>query len=281
MAVIKDLLSAMISKINKAPKTVNGVEPDENGNIEVVGGASSWNDLTDKPFGEVPSTVITWDGVIGNRPVISAGDMVMAVKISEKTFSFEQLQYGTLSIHKGDNQVKPHPIIEAGVTLEQLQEEGLATSQYLFMPESIMVAYEDNITISDEGSGMSITVPEKGIYVPILGEDKYVSEVTITEPHKTLDSEDLYVDFYLDEDEGVFKMLNGKGSVYNALLNKTCRFVKLSDGEIYSKSIVVSVRHPSSVDAEAKVAFAIINGNGYGDSYEIYPNDEEVKQGPM
>lgn len=50
MATIKDLLSAMISKINKAPKTVNGVEPDENGNIEVVSGASSWNDLPDKPF---------------------------------------------------------------------------------------------------------------------------------------------------------------------------------------------------------------------------------------
>lgn len=47
MATIKDLLSAMISKINKAPKTVNGVEPDENGNI-----TSSWNDLPDKPFGE-------------------------------------------------------------------------------------------------------------------------------------------------------------------------------------------------------------------------------------
>ena len=63
MATIKDLLSAMIGKINKAPKTVNGVEPDENGNIEVVSGASSWNDLPDKPFGEETKMVpITWDG---------------------------------------------------------------------------------------------------------------------------------------------------------------------------------------------------------------------------
>lgn len=36
-------------------KTVNGKAPDENGNVEITipgTGASSWNDLTDKPFGE-------------------------------------------------------------------------------------------------------------------------------------------------------------------------------------------------------------------------------------
>ena len=52
MATIKDLLSAMIEKIHLAPKTVNGIAPDENGNVEVVGGVTSWNDLTDKPFGD-------------------------------------------------------------------------------------------------------------------------------------------------------------------------------------------------------------------------------------
>lgn len=36
--------------------SVNGIEPDENGNVEMSGGASSWNDLTDKPFGEEGET---------------------------------------------------------------------------------------------------------------------------------------------------------------------------------------------------------------------------------
>lgn len=31
-------------------KSVNGILPDENGNVEVPNGATSWNDLTDKPF---------------------------------------------------------------------------------------------------------------------------------------------------------------------------------------------------------------------------------------
>lgn len=57
MATMKNLLSAMIDKINATPKTVNGIAPDVNGNIKIevgtgTGGVSSWNDLTDKPFGE-------------------------------------------------------------------------------------------------------------------------------------------------------------------------------------------------------------------------------------
>lgn len=43
MATVKKLLSAMIDKINAAPKTINGIAPDVNGNIEIAGGgASSW-----------------------------------------------------------------------------------------------------------------------------------------------------------------------------------------------------------------------------------------------
>jgi hypothetical protein len=41
----------------KIVQTVNGVAPDENGNVDVPGGGvSSWNDLTDKPFYEESST---------------------------------------------------------------------------------------------------------------------------------------------------------------------------------------------------------------------------------
>ncbi len=41
----------------KIVQTVNGVTPDENGNVDVPGGGvSSWNDLTDKPFYEESSS---------------------------------------------------------------------------------------------------------------------------------------------------------------------------------------------------------------------------------
>ena len=40
--------------IDVGVKTVNGNQPDENGNVNVEGGSgvNSWNDLTDKPFGD-------------------------------------------------------------------------------------------------------------------------------------------------------------------------------------------------------------------------------------
>lgn len=38
-------------------KTVNGIEPDESGNVAVESFSGSWNDLSDKPFGEM--TVFT------------------------------------------------------------------------------------------------------------------------------------------------------------------------------------------------------------------------------
>ena len=52
-------------------KSVNGITPDENGNVEIMaGGTSSWNDLEDKPFDEVeliPETALVpfGDGQFG------------------------------------------------------------------------------------------------------------------------------------------------------------------------------------------------------------------------
>lgn len=77
-------------------KTVNGVEPDENGNIEVEagagGGVSSWNDLTDKPFYEEEVALdIQWDGEIGDRVYVDLngdGSQLM-VHVSDYTLTKE------------------------------------------------------------------------------------------------------------------------------------------------------------------------------------------------
>jgi hypothetical protein len=41
--------------------SVNGITPDENGNVEIYT-VTSWNDLTDKPFYDETPEPITWDG---------------------------------------------------------------------------------------------------------------------------------------------------------------------------------------------------------------------------
>lgn len=52
------------------------------------GGVSSWNDLTDKPFGESLIEYIEWDGVVGDKPTISLmGGVLTLVKVSDITLS--------------------------------------------------------------------------------------------------------------------------------------------------------------------------------------------------
>ena len=63
---------------NDTVKTVNGVGPDENGNvqIELEAGVTSWNDLTDKPFGVENSIIeINSFGTDGGLTFIQEGDM--------------------------------------------------------------------------------------------------------------------------------------------------------------------------------------------------------------
>ena len=66
--------------IDVGVKTVNGVSPDKNGNVDVAGGetggVTSWNDLTDKPFGEDGEATLTeiFDiaDVLGNEDIESS-----------------------------------------------------------------------------------------------------------------------------------------------------------------------------------------------------------------
>lgn len=54
----KQIPASSVGKV----KTVNGVNPDESGNVQ-IDTASSWNDLKDKPFYDARQTVvIEWDG---------------------------------------------------------------------------------------------------------------------------------------------------------------------------------------------------------------------------
>ena len=59
------------------------------------GGVSSWNDLTDKPFGEEPIT-FTWDGVISEDTIMAEVHGAPFVKVSDKVLSVSDCVGGTL-----------------------------------------------------------------------------------------------------------------------------------------------------------------------------------------
>ena len=142
--------------------------------------------LADMPFGETPDLHITWDGVVGDRTVIEMMGVPMSVKLSDETPTLDQLKNGTYVHYQIDRGPHTNPIVDDEL-LADMEEMGLITSQYIVCPETVIVAYEDNVTISQ--GEMSITIPEKGIYVTIDDDgSSYISELHIPGAIRTLDS---------------------------------------------------------------------------------------------
>lgn len=148
----------------------------------VGGGASSWNDLTDKPFYEetVMGDTLTWDGDMTGKvyaefemPIDDEGNTTTAyfVKVSDSIPTFEDLQSGgTTTAYMGG--------------MSQTLEWGGDKDYYytdmgnVLLDESMqlpIIAKEDNVDVM----GM-FTLPEKGVYsmcAPAMG--MYVGSFTI------------------------------------------------------------------------------------------------------
>lgn len=136
--------------------TVNGVAPDENGNIEVeVGGdVSSWNDLTDKPFYEEGSgATIEWDGSTEGRDSFVAGFMfdVPFYKVSDLLPTKEELIGATVTLE----------------TTTTVSENSFAMAdETATIAEAFAVVYGTAFSFA----GTEYTVSSPGIYFPNMGD---------------------------------------------------------------------------------------------------------------
>ena len=87
-------------------KSVNGVEPDENGNIEIEvsggGGASSWEDLTDKPFDILTEGFIinSENGFENSEIVIDIGDGAKLYHVSDRFITLEEMKRGSTKVNQ-------------------------------------------------------------------------------------------------------------------------------------------------------------------------------------
>lgn len=125
-------------------KTVNGVEPDENGNIEVEvggsgGGVSSWNDLTDRPFYEENVVLdIHWDGEIGDREYVDLsgdGSQIM-VHVSDYTFTKE--------------------LVGTTIGFTVTDDNGVTTDETIVLPSEHVVSY---LGITMIGESQAVVIP--------------------------------------------------------------------------------------------------------------------------
>lgn len=168
------------SKLEGKVRSVNGVEPDENGNVQIEVGASdvpeinfpvtsvngmtgdvvieipesfsgSWNDLTDKPFGEVAGgNVIKWDGNTEGMTEVSfpVAEGMTYYKVSDLTPSAEEiLEKNEVSlITRGNPQ--DIEVVDGGI-----------------ISEGVIIVNDYNVFRYEETS-----FPANGLYFAILSE---------------------------------------------------------------------------------------------------------------
>lgn len=112
------------------------------------GGASSWNDLTDKPFSEVYGDTLTWDGNIDGLVSVDGA----AYKISDATPSVDEVMSGSLTAtvdgETGTIPLADYPPEEMG--------SGVALYFYAFL-----VVPESAVGVDIQG----LVFPEAGLYV--------------------------------------------------------------------------------------------------------------------
>ena len=145
------------------------------------GGASSWNDLTDKPFGEETTTVneplnITWDG---NTEGLVSGTMgdgqpFPMFKVSDLVLTDEQLKMATTTNSAGTIIVIKDQW-ESGI-----EDGGVVVGEDLTLAVQVLEARVDGATL-DYG-GMTLVFPEKGLYFMVFPDGTYVKSFTTTEP---------------------------------------------------------------------------------------------------
>lgn len=130
-------------------------------------GATSWNDLTDKPFGEEIATVneplnITWDGNTDGLPFVNN-----FYKVSDLVLTLDQLRLCTITMSFGDQ-----------IDLGKAPDSAFFETENLTSFTGFVVSVKADGAVGQGGH----VFPEKGLYLLYGSMDMYVASMTSSEP---------------------------------------------------------------------------------------------------
>lgn len=145
-------------------------------NIEIPeAGVTSWNDLTDKPFGaEVTESVIEWDGNSTGKEILDIGIDSVLVKISDDVLTVDELIGSTVVINTEGT--------ESSISIDQ------EAAQALQMMDGVLAVMWNGspiifiVTADGDYSGLLM---KKGTYFCVV-EDDYYNPPQILEYVKSL-----------------------------------------------------------------------------------------------
>lgn len=167
----------------KAGQTIVVKEVDENGkplSWEPVDNVTSWNDLTDKPFGEEQAfEPIEWDGDMTGKFVLNLGGASL-VKVSDEVYTAEELVGATMTgmnIVTGETQ----NII---ISEDEINPSGIPGSTAIG-DGFVVVIYSAEELIATIGEAAAGTT--NGVYFIYAPETFYVFRLTAPSVVKTLD----------------------------------------------------------------------------------------------
>ena len=238
MSKLYDLLQSVINKVKNTekslesvPKTVNGVEPDENGNVAV---SSSWNDIAYKPFSRSAVTVLE-DALISGFE-ISDGE-------------HEHVSGDVFVCHNPNiklNLLAEMPIIEAqwdGTIYEVAYENQVIGNEYLVNPDAkdnglpfliVNSRYGVDIYTTDSGTEHAISMYVDGVMIedsPFMKVKNYFEFwISYDEENDVYSADKTYYDILDAYESGktITVYLNGIGNPYT-----TPVITKLEDGTIF------------------------------------------------
>ena len=161
-------------------------------------GVTSWNDLTDKPFGEESANmIIEWDGNIEGRDQLSVdGEQGPLYKISDLTPTEEELRTFVIEATDGTN------------TIEYTEELFNFVAGENVLTGAVLIVLHDVVGYMD---GSTITAPSPGVYA--LSENGYVSKFSYSATTtKKLDSKFLPDDIPVSWDHIMDKPFGEEGN---------------------------------------------------------------------
>ena len=144
-----------------------------------AGGVSSWNDLTDKPFGEEIFEPIEWDGNVEGHETVSLSGGYQNVLISDRFLEIDDIVGSTITIVDGATGTRE--ILVEKHMLTTYSEEGYTA-----------VLAENNIivtSISEQYVQADSWYPKAGTYALYYNvEPYYVSKISFPSKIKQIDS---------------------------------------------------------------------------------------------